>query len=337
MTAVDHISAARAVPIETVIEQRGIKLRSRIERIGPCPRCAGTDRFSINTKKLVFNCRQCGARGDVIALVQFLDGSTFADACRMLAGEPPPKANGKDRAARGTVTGEFLYSDESGNTVFAVERHESQQDGKRKKSFRQRRPDPKHPGKWLWNVDGVPVVPYRLPELIEAIAADHPVLVVEGEGKVDLLWSWNIPATCNAGGAKKWRPEHSAFLKDADVVLVPDNDDAGWQHVSEVGASLVGIARRLRVLVLPGLPPKGDIVDWAKAGGTRERLDALLEQAQEWQPLSSSDTKGTNEDEAAKAQAKAREDELIAALAKAQGLDYVCQRKAAAKELGVPA
>ena len=35
----------------------------------------------------------------------------------------------------------------------------------------------------LETLSGVPVVPYRLPELIEAIAADHPVLIVEGESK----------------------------------------------------------------------------------------------------------------------------------------------------------
>ena len=44
---------------------------------------------------------------------------------------------------------------------------------------------------------------------------------------------------------------------------------------------------------------------------------------------------GTGEDE--KAQAKAREDELLDALAKTKGLDYVRQRKAAAEELDVPA
>ena len=38
-----------------------------------------------------------------------------------------------------------------------------------------------------------------------------------------------------------------------------------------------------------------------------------------------------------KAKAKAREDELLAALAKTKGLDYDRQRKAAAKELGVSA
>ena len=169
---------------------------------------------------------------------------------------------------------------------------------------------------------------------MEAIALDHPVLVVEGERKVDLLASWNIAATCNAGGAKKWKLEHAEFLRGADVVLVPDNDDSSWQQVDIVGASLVGVAKRIRVLVLPYANAKDDVVDWANAGGTREQLGALLDEAKDWQQQTSTD-QAEHDDE--KAKAKAHEDELLAALAQAKGLDYDRQRKAAAEELHVSA
>jgi len=69
------VEQARAVPIEDELARRGIKLNGKVERAGPCPNCGGDDRFSINTSKQVFNCRKCGGRGDVIALVQFLDGA----------------------------------------------------------------------------------------------------------------------------------------------------------------------------------------------------------------------------------------------------------------------
>ena len=171
--------------------------------------------------------------------------------------------------------------------VAAVERIEYQnfdgtfvlKDGKQKKIFRQKRSDPDRPGKWIKKVtdsDGNPlvrIVPYRLPQVVEAIANDRPVFVCEGEAKCDLMATNRLAATCNAGGSKNWTPGHAAFLKDADVVLVPDHDNAGWQHINVVGASLVGIAKRIRVLILPDLPPKGDIVDWARYGGTREELD----------------------------------------------------------------
>ena len=34
----------------------------------------------------------------------------------------------------------------------------------RRDSFKQKRPNPDKPGKWLYNVDGVRVIPYRLPD-----------------------------------------------------------------------------------------------------------------------------------------------------------------------------
>jgi hypothetical protein len=50
------------------------------------------------------------------------------------------------------------------------------------------------------------------------------------------------------------------------------------------GKSLSGIARRIRVLLLPGLSPKGDIIDWTADGGTVEQLWRLVKQAPDWQP-----------------------------------------------------
>ena len=104
------------------------------------------------------------------------------------------------------------------------------EDGKRKKTFRQRRPDPEHPGKWLWNVEGVPVVPYRLPELIEGDRQSIIRFSLSRANARPICFGLGVlrpPAI--AGGAKKWKPEHAEFLRGADVVLVPDNDDAGWQ------------------------------------------------------------------------------------------------------------
>ena len=78
--------------------------------------------------------------------------------------------------------------------------------------------------------------------------------------------------------------EHSAYLHGADAVIPPDNDEAGREHAKAVATSLQGIAKRIRILDLPDLAPKGDIKDWLVAGGTRERLDELIEQAGEWKP-----------------------------------------------------
>jgi hypothetical protein len=82
-------AAAHAVRVEDELSRRGIQLKGRIDRCGPCPVCGGTDRFAINTKKQVFNCRGCGKSGDVISLVQALDGSNYLDAIATLAGAAP--------------------------------------------------------------------------------------------------------------------------------------------------------------------------------------------------------------------------------------------------------
>ena len=76
--------------IEDEIERRGIKLVGRVDRCGPCPQCGGKDRFSINVRKQVFLCRGCAARGNVIALVRFLDGCGFHEALERLTGERVP-------------------------------------------------------------------------------------------------------------------------------------------------------------------------------------------------------------------------------------------------------
>jgi putative DNA primase/helicase len=122
------------------------------------------------------------------------------------------------------------------------------------------------------------------------------IVIVEGEAKADFLATWNICATCNAGGAGKWKAEHAAFLKDADVVILPDNDPVGFKHADIVVRTLIGVAKRIRRLVLPNLPHKGDIVDWAKPdlGGTREKIDELIATAPDWPPATN--THGDQDD-----------------------------------------
>jgi AAA domain/CHC2 zinc finger len=277
-----RVEDARTVRIEDELARRGITLRGRgVDRCGPCPVCGGDDHFSINIKKQVWNCRGCATGGDVIALVQHIDSCGFMEAVEKLAGPAPafqPQATAQP--SRKTY---FDYHDERGAVVYQVERTDFF-DG-RKKTFRQRRPDPARPGEWLWNITGVQPLPYRLPELLEALAHGRTVAIVEGEAKADLLWSWNIPATCNSGGAKNWKAEHSAYLSGADVVILPDNDPSGRLHLDAVAVSLNEVEASVRVLDLPGLKAKGDIIDWRRGGGTREQLDALIEnEARPWAP-----------------------------------------------------
>jgi putative DNA primase/helicase len=281
----DWVAAARSVRIENEVARRRIELNGNgVERVGPCPKCGGTDRFSINSKKQVWNCRECKKQsdtGDVIGLVRWLDDCDFKTACTTLnSGEPPPKPDGKADSAYHSAAAitRHDYCNESHQLDRVVFRSGHGDD----KKIWQKRPDPDHPGRLKNGAAGCRALPYRLPELLEAIANGHHIAVVEGEPKADLLASWNVAATCNAGGAKKWKREHAAYLKDADVVILSDNDPAGFEHADIVARSLVGIAKRIRRVDLPGLPHKGDIVDWAAAGHSREEFDELISKAPDW-------------------------------------------------------
>jgi len=98
MIAADLIARARATSCVDVIARRGHRLKpGRKEHVGPCPVCGGTDRFAINIKKNLWNCRGCGKGGGPIDLVRHLDGSDFRRAIETLTGE-------RARDSRGTTT-----------------------------------------------------------------------------------------------------------------------------------------------------------------------------------------------------------------------------------------
>lgn len=97
---------------------------------------------------------------------------------------------------------------------------------------------PNGDGKWLYDLNGTKRVLYRLPEVVRA----GEVLIVEGEKDVETLAGLKFTATTSPMGAKKWRPEYSDYLKDKDVILIPDNDNEGREHMSQVGSALNGIS-----------------------------------------------------------------------------------------------
>ena len=207
------------------------------------------------------------------------DWQRHREHVREKLGLPSWQPNGKGRYTQDDIDTVYPYRDEQGDTLFQVVRFKS-------KDFLQRRPNGN--GGWIWGLKGVRIVPYYLPELLEAIAGGKVVFVVEGEKDADNLAN-NIVATCNNGGAGNWKKKrHAPYLKGADAVLIPDNDQPGRDHVEKVAASLQGVAARVRVLTLPDLAPTGDVSDWIRDGGTAEQLWALVEQAPDWKPRAQS-------------------------------------------------
>ena len=143
-------------------------------------------------------------------------------------GEPTPRE-----------TACYDYQDATGRVVFQVVRYEP-------KDFRQCRIV--DGGERAWNMDGVERLPYRLPELLS-----HPasVWVVEGEKDVETLRAIGQTATCNPGGAGKWLPAFSQYLRGKCVYLAPDNDEPGQKHMRSVLESLSGMVEWVRWVELP--------------------------------------------------------------------------------------
>jgi putative DNA primase/helicase len=127
---------------------------------------------------------------------------------------------------------------------------------------------------------GVARLPYRLPKLLKA----DTIFVVEGEKDADKLAEKGLTATTNPGGAGKWRREYGPYFQGKAVAILPDNDKPGKDHAFDVARKLCSLAGSVKVVELPGLPEKGDVSDWIKAGGSVEQLQALVEAAQEFDP-----------------------------------------------------
>ena len=197
-------------------------------------------------------------------------------AVRPLSGERPIRSTEDIRNWRSTRA-LYEYQTVDGKPLLLVVRR-VEPDGR--KAFRQYRS--RGPGMWQSGAQGVGLVPYRLPQLACAVQEGRTVYVVEGEKDVLSLVQMGLVATCNVGGAGKWRDEYSAWLEGAEVVILPDNDPAGEQHAEQVASSLSRHDARVRVVSLPGLPAKGDVSDWVAAGGTSAQLEELVEAAAVW-------------------------------------------------------
>lgn len=174
------------------------------------------------------------------------------------------------KPAKREIVATYEYGDEQNDVLYEVVRYEP-------KDFRQRKPDGK--GGYIWQLGAVRRVVYRLSEVRRRLSAeesrthrrDHGlpdvVFLPEGEKDVDRLVSRGLIATCNVGGAGKWRPEYTQQLVDAgarSVIVLPDNDEPGRQHAIQVQACCLAAGLDVKIVALPDLPPKGDVSDYLK-------------------------------------------------------------------------
>ncbi|MGH8501337.1 MAG: DUF3631 domain-containing protein [Gammaproteobacteria bacterium] len=117
---------------------------------------------------------------------------------------------------------------------------------------------------------------YRLPDI--AARPEDPVWFVEGETCADALAKLGVLAT-TSGPADSAKHADFSPLAKRNVIIWPDNDEAGLRHAREVADRLIELGATVRLVDIAklNLPDKGDVVDWLEAHpkATAADLDAL--------------------------------------------------------------
>lgn len=204
--------------------------------------------FNFNASSGKFFCHGCSSKGDIFHFYAKLNGlNTRRDFGKVLTGITNDFGMPWDQVKKRIVK-RYVYTDMSGEPLHRTNRTEP-------KDFYQQSYEN---GKWVSGLKGIEPVLYRLPEIAKA----DEVLIVEGEKDADNLAKLEFTATTCPMGAKKWRDSYNQYLKGKKVVLIPDNDNEGKEHMVQVGASLNGKTANLKMVELPGLPSKGDVSDF---------------------------------------------------------------------------
>lgn len=251
-----------------------------------------------------FVCHGCNRKGDVIELEAMFHGGDRGKAIQVLAklaGIEPTRTP----RYRSRIVESYEYTDTTGSLLFQVCRVHPKDFRQRRRAreeelkadralhpqtgcpMNKRNGQPLRPDRdgWIWSIEGLERVLYRLPATVEALTAGRVIFVAEGEKAVTALVSLDLAATCSNGGALKWTEQHADTLKGAkQVIVLPDNDEKGRKHAALVLRTLTGKVESVRVIELPNLPHKGDAFDWIAAGGTREKLKAVIRNAPDWTP-----------------------------------------------------
>ena len=245
---------------------------------------------------IVLKCQAGCVTNSVVAAMGLSMRDLFRDPAQPRRSAPkptPPKPAGSaksERKSRGKFVCAYPYRDENGKLLFEACRYEREDGGK---TFSLRQPDPDKPGEYKYTKEGVRLVLYRLPEVCAAIQAGKPVFVCEGEKDCDNMAAIGYTATTNPMGAGKWHSGHyTESLKDADLYIIPDNDDVGRTHAQAVAQAASKVAKSVRILDLTKacekLPPKGDATDFFKLMGAEAGKAALERLMREAEPYAAS-------------------------------------------------
>jgi DNA primase len=107
------------------------------------------------------------------------------------------------------------------------------------------------------------------------LSPDKGETVIWTEGELDTLvcWSHNIAAVSSTGGSKSVRMDWAELLKDKEVIICFDNDEAGGTGIVKA----LEVCPSAKVMFLPDRPGIKDITDYVTSGGDlRELIDTAI-------------------------------------------------------------
>ena len=229
---------------------------------------------TVDVEKQVFHCNDCGQGGDVIRWIALRTRQSDAQVIKELGGNGSVPARSiapskPSEELKFETVATYSYEDQTGELVFQVLRqHAPLKSGGYAKTFKQRRPDSN--GGWVYNLDGVERVLYRLPDILKA----KTVWITEGEKDCDRLVKLGFSSTCNAGGAGKWMEAYSESLAKRHVVICGDNDEPGQKHVKTVFDAVVNRSKSVRIVRVP--KKYKDVSEYADSFKTEEEAKAAI-------------------------------------------------------------
>ena len=174
------------------------------------------------------------------------------------------------------ITANYYYEDELGNILYKICRREWLDKGKRKKDFMAYTKDN---SSWSFGIKVTRHVIYKLPQVLEGIKNDKTIFFVEGEKCADVISKLGLVGTTTAFGAmgfSAYSSDYVSSLTGANIVILPDNDESGKAYAKDVLNAIKNAAKSIKIIELPGLKLKEDIVDWVENGGTLEELLTLV-------------------------------------------------------------
>jgi 5S rRNA maturation endonuclease (ribonuclease M5) len=219
-----------------------------------------------------------GDDGRVLVNCHRGNGCSVTEVCTSLGMKVTDLYPPRQEERKLTLVATYEYRDKDGKVIYQKQRFVDQWG---KKTFRQRRQNPDNPKKWVYSLDDVERVLYRLPEIIQARETKETVWLVEGEKDADNLVKLGWCATTPPNGAGKWQESFTDTLRDMHVFVVADNDLPGWEHAKDISERL----KKAGCTVSTFVPPKQfkDVSELLAGGGKLEDLIDLKDA----EPLSS--------------------------------------------------